>query len=129
MEDFTELTIEILKEYLNKTETKYSTAQKRLCFAKIKRIYRRVKLGYDFGGIKICSDKMIIVEGNHRYIAYLLAEIEIEFITWISSHCDVSKLFRHIEIDEVNDWDYNNTYDRKYCSDDFLINCTKRNIK
>ena len=35
--------------------------------------------GYRFGGIKISEDGMII-DGNHRYIAYMIAGIEFEII-------------------------------------------------
>lgn len=127
MEEFEELTIEKLSTYFKEYNTLYSTAHRVLCFAIIKRIYRRVKLGYRFGAIKVCDNKGIVVDGNHRYVAYLLAGIEIEFKCGTSSHCDTINCYRDIKIDTIEDWDYNSPNDRKYCDDKILENFKKIN--
>lgn len=75
MDEFKELTIEYLRDFLNNNEHKYQTAQQRLCFAIIKRMYRRVCQGYRFGQIRICRYKNMVVDGNHTYISYSLAGI------------------------------------------------------
>lgn len=120
MNEFEELTVEKLNFYFRETNTKYLTAQNVLCFAIIKRIYRRVMMGYRFGGVTVCEYKGIVVDGNHRYIAYLLAGIEIEYVCGTSSHCDLTNQYRDIRIETVEDWDYNNPYNRKYCDDKVL---------
>ena len=125
MDKFEELTIERLNSYFKESDTKYHTAHNVLCFAIIKRIYRRVMMGYRFGGITVCEYKGIVVDGNHRYIAYLLAGVEIEFICGTSSHCDLRNCYKDIRIDTKEDWDYNSPSYRKYCNDKILESYTK----
>jgi len=114
-----DLDLKVLLNFIEKHEHQYTTVHKKLCFFIIKRIYRRVKKGYRFGNIKI-SDKGLIIDGNHRYIAYKLAEIEFQTIKGTSSHCDEPKNFNEIKIDVIEDWDLNSESSRKYCNDDFL---------
>lgn len=113
-----ELSIEALKRIIDEPTYTYSTAQKRICYIKVARIYRRVVAGYYFGPIKIDDD--MIVEGNHRFLAYTLAKIDFEITPGTRSHCDESKNFKDIVIDTEQDWDANNSEDRKYCDDTFL---------
>jgi len=129
LEEFEELTADVLKDFINITPTRYNTSQKKLCFAIIKRMYRRVKMGYkNLGGIKICNDKGIVIDGNHRYITYLLAGIEIEYIIWTSSLCDEVVLYKEVEIDETKDWDEYLYDKRKFIKDkDFIESYNKEN--
>lgn len=113
------LEIEKLQNFIINTEHKYLTTHQKLCFAIIARIYRRVLKGYRFGAIKI-SNQQLIVDGNHRYIAYKLANIEIEILEATRSFCDQPKKFNDIAIDVLQDWDFNHPYNKKYCTDDFL---------
>nr|WP_121273479.1 hypothetical protein [Pedobacter schmidteae] len=117
-----ELTKEDLAAFINVTEHKYNTAHSILCFAIIKRIHRRVLMGHRFGAIKVCHSKCLVVDGNHRYIAYALAGIDIEVIPGTSSHCDKLNTFNNIKIDDVQDWDMNCPKNKKFCNDDFLKN-------
>ncbi|SUJ25761.1 Uncharacterised protein [Sphingobacterium spiritivorum] len=120
MEEIKELSIDALKDFINKTELVYKTAHKKLCFAIIQRIYRRTKLGYYFGDIKTCKEKGIVIEGNHRYLAYILAGIKINSISGTSSHCDVPTSYHEIEFDVESDWDENHENTIKFINDDFL---------
>jgi hypothetical protein len=115
-----ELTKEILDAYLQNTEHKYLTTHKTLCFAIIKRIHRRVLLGHRFGAITVCETKGIVVDGNHRFIAYSLAGIAVDVKEGTSNHSDVPKTYNEIIIDQVHDWDMNSSENKKFCSDDFL---------
>lgn len=92
---------------------KYKTVQKKLCFHIIKRIYRRCKEQYYFKHIKICCVKGIVVDGNHRYIAYLLAGIDFDVIPYTSSHCDCPTDYKDLSLDLDDDWD-NNHPDTKF---------------
>jgi len=114
-----QLTIEILDSFILHTKHEYGTTHKKLCYAKIERIYRRVLEGYRFGGIKISNNELII-DGNHRYIAYKLAEIEFDVIKAGRNFSDEIRKINDIEIDKEHDWDYNCHADRKYCTDEFL---------
>ncbi len=115
----TVLEIEKLRDFITNTEHEYQTTHQRLCFAIIARIYTRVLKGYRFGAVKI-SDQKLIIDGNHRYIAYKLAGIAFETIKATQSFCDKPKKFNEVEIDAIQDWDANNPYNRRYCNDDFL---------
>ncbi|MCI0922549.1 hypothetical protein [Sphingobacterium rhinopitheci] len=116
-----ELTNEELLDFLKIHEFEHSTSHKKLCFAVVNRIYRRVKLGYTFGGIKVCRDKNIVVDGNHRYVAYSIAGIRIDVIDATSSICDFASGFADIYLEFLEDWDANNPKTEKYLNDDFLI--------
>lgn len=113
------LEFEKLQNFITNTEHEYLTTHQKLCFAIIARIYRRVLQSYKFGAIKI-SNQQLIVDGNHRYIAYELANIEFDILEATHSFCDQPKKFNEIIIDTVQDWDANNLYNKKYCNDDFL---------
>lgn len=116
-----------LEQFLRKEEHEYDTTHTRLCYFVIERIYRRVKEGYRFGGIKIDKKERLIIDGNHRYIAYKLANIEMEYIDYLKNHCDIKPYnkIRDIKIDIEEDWDENNPKTQKYCTDEFLKDYTK----
>lgn len=119
-----ELDIITLENFVKYGKHKFNTNHKVLCFAVIKRIYRRVKLGYRFGGIKVC-EKNLVVDGNHRYIAYSLAGIEFDIIPWTSNRSDEVGIFNSILIDCENDWDVHYYKTRQFCNDNFLIGLDK----
>lgn len=105
MQEFEELTRDRFEEFIARNSFKYRTVQVKLCFQIIKRMYRRCTLGYYFGDIKVCKSKAIVVEGNHRYLAYLLAGIEFEVIYWTSSYSDNPIQHNGIKVDFDEDWD------------------------
>jgi hypothetical protein len=113
------LEVETLRHFIENSDLDYMTAHPKICFAIIARIYRRVRMGYFFGGIKV-SDEEMVVDGNHRYIAYKLANVEFEVVKATRSRCDEMKKFNEIEIDIEQDWDANHPINKKYCNDDFL---------
>lgn len=115
-----ELTKEELDTFLKKTKHIYNTAHTKLCFAIIKRIHRRLLMGHRFGTITVCKTKCLVVDGNHRFIAYSLAGIEVEVRDGTSNHSDVAKTFNEIIIDKVEDWDEYSAANKKFCNDDFL---------
>lgn len=113
-----------LKNFMKDTEHEYLTTHEVLCFAIIERIYRRILLGYRFGSIKINNNELV-VDGNHRYIAYKLAGVSIDVVKGGRSFSDVVKSFNDVKIDEDQDWDLNCFKNKKYCKDDFLSECEK----
>ena len=69
-----------------------------------------------------------MVDGNHRYVAYLLAGIEFGIIAWTCSESDIPLSFNALEIDFDNDWDrylYNN---RLLITDGGWLERYKRNV-
>ena len=113
----------ILDDFIKNTNHEYSTTHSKLCFFKIHRIYNRVVAGYgpQFGDIKVHEESKLIIDGNHRYIAYKLAKFSFGKINWCRNFSDVEKAIGNIEIDYTEDWDKNNKETIKYCSDDFLL--------
>ena len=113
----------ILDDFLKNTNHEYFTAHSKLCFFKIQRIYNRVLAGHGpkFGDVKIHEETKLIIDGNHRYIAYKLADFSFGKISWCRNHSDVDRRINDIEIDYIEDWDENNEETIKYCSDDFLL--------
>lgn len=89
-------------------------------------MYRRCTLGYYFGDIKVCKSKAIVVEGNHRYLAYLLAGIEFEVIYWTSSYSDNPIQHNGIKVDFDEDWDEFQKETRMFLTDDFLKDFERR---
>jgi len=77
-------------------------------------------MGHRFGSIIICRQKGMVIDGNHRYIAYLLAGVEISFQNGTSSFCDICRKYRDINLDVEQDWDANHPDTIKYLNDDFL---------
>jgi len=113
----------LLEDFLKNKNHEYFTTHTKLCFFKIQRIYRRVIDGHGskFGDIKIHEDSKLIIDGNHRYIAYKLANYPFNRINWSKNHSDIHKNINEITIDYLEDWDKNNSETIKYCSDDFLL--------
>lgn len=114
-----------LNEFLNSKEHKYKTNQTLVCKFVIERIYNRVKRGYGskhFGAINIDISENLIVDGNHRYIAYEMASIEYEVQPYTKSHCDKHpyREIKDIKIDYHYDWDANDPTKFKYLTEDFL---------
>ncbi|OWP84517.1 hypothetical protein BWK59_04885 [Flavobacterium davisii] len=111
-----------LNEFINSREQIYFTNQTKICYFVVERIYKRVLNNYYFGGVKIDFNENIIIDGNHRFIAYSLAGCEFEKIPTIKNFCDTPpyKEFKNITVDITNDWDLNNPKTKKYCDDKFL---------
>lgn len=113
-----ELTIERLREFLKDDKHQYGTAQTKLCFAMIKRMYYRCT-DYDLGSIKVCSVRCMVVDGNHRFIAYSLAGMKFDVVSYTSSPCDILQEYSQVIVDE-DDWDDNHDNTRKYCANDYI---------
>jgi hypothetical protein len=114
-----------LNSFLSTHDHKYKTTQTTVCKFVVERIYNRVKKGYGskhFGAINIDKEENLIVDGNHRYIAYEMADIEYEIRSYTKSHCDIHpyKEIKDIQIDSIYDWDAYNHKTKKYLTDDFL---------
>lgn len=113
-----------LDDFLANGNHKYQTVQKLVCVHVIERIYRRVKLGYGhhFGGIKVNIEENLIIDGNHRYIAYEMAGFEYEVIPQGKNHCDQPPYrdIKKFSVDYEFDWDMAQPDTRKFCNDDFL---------
>lgn len=113
-----------LDEFLKNGGHRYKTVQSTICFFVVERIYRRVKLGYGkhFGAVRIDEEEGLIIDGNHRYIAYEMAGFTYDIIPSSKNHCDKPPYneIKTFTVDYNYDWDMGQLSTRKYCSDDFL---------
>lgn len=102
----------------------YKTLQSGVCYFIVERIYNRVMQGHGhkFGAIKIDVEEKLIVDGNHRYIAYKLAGFDFEIQPWCKNFSAKPpyREIRDIQIDDKVDWDQNDPKKLKYCNDSFL---------
>ena len=97
-----EITSEEIKKYITSTEIVLVSTHHKLSIPVIKRIYKKMVNGIKFDDIKICGN--LVIDGHHRYISSLLAEIEIGKIKSLKSSATKECKWNDIEFDE-NDWD------------------------
>ena len=69
---------------------------------------------------KIDQLNKLIVDGNHRYIAYKLANFNFEIIPWNKNFNDPCNTINDFVVITNDDWDMNSEKNRKYCNDNFL---------
>ena len=97
-----EIASEEIKKYITSTEIVLVSTHHKLSIPVIKRIYKKMVNGIKFDDIKICGN--LVIDGHHRYISSLLAEIEIGKIKSLKSSATKECKWNDIEFDE-NDWD------------------------
>ncbi|AWK07271.1 hypothetical protein HYN56_24785 [Flavobacterium crocinum] len=99
-----EITAELIKDFLNDIDIKLVSTHNRLSLPVIKRIYKKMKYGIKFDEIKICDH--LVIDGHHRYLSSLLAQIEIGTIKTLKTSATKEYKWDEVEFDE-NDWDTN----------------------
>lgn len=72
------ITKEYVETILKDQKITLKSTQKKLCFPIINRIYKKMKSGIKFSPIKV--DENLIIDGHHRYIASIMAEVPLELI-------------------------------------------------
>ena len=86
--------------------------KKGVCYFIVERIYNRGKKGHGpiFGAVRIDIDERLIIDGNHRYIAYQLTGFDFEIQAYCENFSDKPPYgnIRDIVIDVDSDWDRNN---------------------
>ncbi|RDY61528.1 hypothetical protein [Flagellimonas nanhaiensis] len=75
-----EIDLHTVKKLLNSNSLSLTATQGALCLPILQRIYKKMKIGIQFGGIQVKGSR--IVNGHHRYICSQLVKIEIEQIEW-----------------------------------------------
>lgn len=87
--------------YLESNQIKLMPSQKRICLPIINRMVRKMKSNIRFADILTCEG--VIVNGHHRYIASLIAGVNIGMMTGGMPMLQLSD-WRQIEFAE-EDWD------------------------
>jgi hypothetical protein len=91
-----------IQQLIFQNQLELNSTHSKLCIPIINRIYKKMKAGIIFTGIKV--DNVLISDGHHRYIASLLANESLErFPTNLTSATMVTPWESVIFEDE--DWD------------------------
>lgn len=75
-----EITLKNVKDLLESGSLEFIATQEAVCLPILQRIYKKMKIGIKFEGIKIKGSR--IVDGHHRYICSELSKIEITKYNW-----------------------------------------------
>lgn len=95
---------ETIVEYLKENVPELHSTHKILCFPIINRLYKKMKMVIRFSAIKVVDN--IIIDGHHRYVASLLAQIELDRTPYQTTSAKSITEWKSIEfVDE--DWDTN----------------------
>jgi hypothetical protein len=96
------ISLEIVLEFVKKSNIDLKSTHERLCFPVIKRLYKKMKIGIKFSGIKVDGD--LIIDGHHRYLASLLAGVCLE--KHLSNRTSATKVSEWDVVEFVeDDWD------------------------
>lgn len=113
----TEITEEIIKEFLKEKELEYLPTHNKLSLPIINRIYKKMTNGIKFEIVKI--NENIIIDGHHRYISSELAKSEIEKTSYPKTSATIVYSWNDVVfVNEEWDTDYKilylNQLDAKY---------------
>lgn len=96
------ISLEIVSEFVKKSNIDLKSTHERLCFPVIMRLYKKMKIGIRFSGIKVDGD--LIIDGHHRYLASLLAGVCLE--RYPSNRTSATKVSEWEVVEFVkDDWD------------------------
>ena len=96
------ITKEYVESILKDQKITLKSTQKKLCFPIINRIYKKMKSGIKFSAIKV--DENLIIDGHHRYIASIMAEVPLELIPSNKTSATTIIEWSQILLDS-EDWD------------------------
>lgn len=97
-----EITKEDLIAFFRTQKSKYNPTHERLCLPIINRIYKKMMNGIRFEDIKVCGS--LLIDGHHRYVSSLLADIEIGTVASAKTSATVEHNW--IAVDFIlEDWD------------------------
>jgi hypothetical protein len=96
------ITKEYVESILKDQKITLKSTQKKLCFPIINRIYKKMKSGIKFSAIKV--DENLIIDGHHRYIASIMAEVPLELIPSNKTSATIIIEWSQILLDS-EDWD------------------------
>lgn len=113
----TEITEEIIKEFLKEKELEYLPTHNKLSLPIINRIYKKMINGIKFEIVKV--NENMIIDGHHRYISSELAKSEIEKTSYPKTSATIEYLWNDVVfVNEEWDTDYKilylNQLDAKY---------------
>ncbi len=111
------ITEPLIREVLAEKEVGYNSTHAKLSLPIINRIYKKMLNGIKFENIRICDT--LVIDGHHRYVASIIADIDILSDKYPKTSATTEYEWREVEfVDE--EWDtvdkiqYLNELDAKY---------------
>jgi hypothetical protein len=112
-------------EILSTTTLDLNSTQNKLSIPIINRIYKKMKYGLKFDAIKVYNN--LIIDGHHRYISSVLANIELERVT--SSKTIATIEYNWADVEFVSEeWDTKEKINRLNEQDALFNNLTLEKI-
>lgn len=97
-----QISIEIVLKLVRQGNVELKSTHDKLCYPIIARIYKKMRIGIEFTGIKVDGD--VIIDGHHRYLASLLAGVSLN--RYPSNRTSATKISDWKTVDFVeDDWD------------------------
>ena len=93
---------EMILEAIKSSDYILITTHKKLCLPIINRIYKKMINGIKFDDIKVCDT--LIIDGHHRYISALLANIKLNEAKSSKTSATVAYDWKDVEFVE-EEWD------------------------
>lgn len=96
------LTVESLTQLIKEGKVDLKSTPEKLCLPVINQLYRKMKIGIKFSGIKVDGD--LIIDGHHRDIASLLAGVQLEIFPPTRTSATKVTAWNAVEF-VTEDWD------------------------
>jgi hypothetical protein len=97
-----EINKELILNAIAKSDYILITTHKKLCLPIINRIYKKMINGIKFDDIKVCET--LIIDGHHRYVSSLLANIKLDEATSSKTSATIEYGWKEVEFVE-EEWD------------------------
>lgn len=92
----------IILAAIEESEFTLKSSHSKLCLPIINRIYKKMIHGIKFEDIKVCDS--LIIDGHHRYICSLLANVKLDEVKSLKTGATVEYLWTDVEFVE-EEWD------------------------
>jgi hypothetical protein len=112
-------------EILSTTTLDLNSTQNKLSIPIINRIYKKMKYGLKFDAIKVYNN--LIIDGHHRYISSVLANIELERVTSSKTIATIEYNWGDVEF-VSEEWDTKEKINRLNEQDALFNNLTLEKI-
>ena len=115
----------IILEILSSKTLDLNATQNKLSIPIINRIYKKMKFGLKFDAIKVYNN--LIIDGHHRYISSVLANIELERVTSSKTIATIEYNWGDVEF-VSEEWDTKEKINRLNEQDALFNNLTLEKI-
>lgn len=96
------ITSDFLKDFLKGKDIELQPTHQKLCLPIINRLAKKMSLGIKFNAIHVADG--LIIDGHHRYLASLVAGIELDRRPYVLPAANDATNWESVSFDEA-DWD------------------------